>query len=211
MQGIHLSASVAERFCLSSLRWGRRALEDVRWIAAVSKLSWAYIADGWNRFPRYTQAATDMVSCDVVRDQPEKRCQRVGLAAGARIWELRDCVDLAPQAASGDGSAWSGSSCRERRSRRDLCRRSGGGNEGAPDGNESHRRGGGRKGREWHWPHPSSACHGRLRRQPHPLRQGNCNIRLRGSHRWMVGLFRFGEVWIPASCHGDQSQHWARP
>jgi hypothetical protein len=126
MQEIHLPASVAERLCLSSLRWGRRALEDVRWIAAVSKLSWAYIADGRNRFPRYTQAATDMVSCDMVRDQPEKRCQRIGLAAGARIWKLRDCVDLAPQAASGDGSAWSGSSCRECRGVSEfLCARLG--------------------------------------------------------------------------------------
>jgi transposase-like protein len=78
-----------------------------------------------------------MVSCDVVRDQPEERCQRVGLAAGTRIWKLRDSMDLAPQAASGDGSARSGSSFRERRSRRDLCRRSGGGNEGAPDGTKA--------------------------------------------------------------------------
>src|ERR1700675_2465214 len=137
MSEIYLPASVAERLCLSSLRWGRRTLENVRWIAAVPKLSWAYIPDGRNRVPRHTQAAADMVSCDVVRDQPEERCQRVGLAAGTRIWKLRDSVDLAPQAASGDGSARSGSSFRERRSRRDLCRRSGGGNKGAPDGNEA--------------------------------------------------------------------------
>ncbi len=35
-------------------------------------------------FPRHAEAAGDVVSCDVVCDQPEERCQRTELAAGPR-------------------------------------------------------------------------------------------------------------------------------
>ena len=110
-------ASMAGRLCLSPLRADRGTLDDVRWIITVSELSWADIPDGWYRVPGYTQAVADVVSRDVVRNRPEERRQRPGLAAGAGTGKLRDSLDLAPQAASGDGSAWPGSPRRECRSR----------------------------------------------------------------------------------------------
>ena len=44
-----------------------------------------------------------MVPGDVVRDQPEERRQRLGLAAGPWPRQLRDRLDLAAQAAAGHG------------------------------------------------------------------------------------------------------------
>src|SRR5512144_2060585 len=56
--------------------------------------------------PGHTQTVADVVPGDVVRHQPEERRQRPGPAAGARAGQLRDGLDLAPQAAPGDGPAW---------------------------------------------------------------------------------------------------------
>ena len=46
------------------------------------------LGHGGYDFPGHAEAAGDVVSRDVVCDQPEERCQRTGLAAGPWAGEL---------------------------------------------------------------------------------------------------------------------------
>jgi hypothetical protein len=73
MQGVYPAPAVAGGLRVSSLRGDRGTLDDVRWIAAVPELPWAYVPDGRHSFPGHAQAVADVVSRDVVRDQPEER------------------------------------------------------------------------------------------------------------------------------------------
>ena len=65
-----------------------------------------HVADGRHDLRGHAQAAADVVHGDVVRHQPEERRQRARAAAGAGARQLRDGLDLAAQAAPGDGAAW---------------------------------------------------------------------------------------------------------
>ena len=57
---------------------GRRSschFVPVLWVPATD------LGDGGHDFPRHAEAAGDVVSCDVVCDEPEKRSKRAGIAA----------------------------------------------------------------------------------------------------------------------------------
>ena len=70
----------------------------------VLRLSAPDVGYGGHDFPRHTEAAVDVVSCDVVCDEPEEWGQCVGVAASTRAEELRDSLDLAAQIEAGDGA-----------------------------------------------------------------------------------------------------------
>ena len=57
-------------------------------LVPVLRLPAPDLGHGGYDFPGHAEAAGDVVSCDVVCDQPEERCQRTGLAAGPRTGEL---------------------------------------------------------------------------------------------------------------------------
>jgi len=57
-------------------------------LVLVQRLPEPDLGHGGYDFPGHAEAAGDVVSCDVVRDQPEKRRQRTGLAAGPGAREL---------------------------------------------------------------------------------------------------------------------------
>ncbi len=99
---------MAERFHLPGMRRGWRAVDDVAGPIAVSRLQVGDLADGRHGVPGHAQAAADMVSGDVVCHQSEERRQRARAATGARAGQLRDGLDLAAQAAPGDGPARTG-------------------------------------------------------------------------------------------------------
>jgi len=88
--GVSPTASLANRLCLSPLRGGRRARDNVAQPTMLSSLRPAGIADGWDCIAGHAQAVADVVSCHVVYHQPEERRQRAGPAAGAWLGQLRD-------------------------------------------------------------------------------------------------------------------------
>ena len=144
MPGVYPAPALAGWVRLPALRRERRAVDDVGWAAAVPELSRAHLADGRHDLRGHAQAAADVVPGDVVRHQPEERRQRPRPAAGARAGQLRDRLDVAAQAAPGDGPAGPRSPRRRGRGRRNLRRRPGKGQAGPGDREQGHRRGGGR-------------------------------------------------------------------
>src|SRR5712692_11252083 len=74
-------------------------------LVPVLQLSASDLGDGGHDFPRHAQAFGDVVSGNVVCDEPEERSQRAGVAACARAGWLRDGLDLVAQVETGDGPA----------------------------------------------------------------------------------------------------------
>src|ERR1039458_5624626 len=97
---------------MPGMRCCRRAMDNVAGTFAVPRLRVGDVLDSWHDIPRYTQAPADVVSGDVVRHQPEERGECAGPPEGVGAWQLRDGLDVAAQAASSDGAARSGLSCR---------------------------------------------------------------------------------------------------
>ena len=64
-------------------------------MAAVPDMSQGDLIDGWHDLRRNTKAASAVVPCDVVCDQPEKWCQRTWIAANAGFGQLQNGLDLA--------------------------------------------------------------------------------------------------------------------
>ena len=64
-------------------------------LVPVLQLSASDVGYRRNNFSGYAEAPGDVVSRDVVRDKPEKRRQRNGVAAGAWAGQLRDGLDVA--------------------------------------------------------------------------------------------------------------------
>ena len=81
---------------MSAVQWCQGCLGPCH-LVPVLRLPAPDLGHGGHDFPRHAEAAGDVVSCDVVCDQPEERCQRTGLAAGPRAGELGDGLDLAAQ------------------------------------------------------------------------------------------------------------------
>ena len=67
------------------------------------------LGDRRHDFPRYADAADDLVPGDVVGHQPENGRQRAGVAADSGTAELQNGLDVAPQVAAGDGAPQPGS------------------------------------------------------------------------------------------------------
>ncbi len=69
---------------LSGIEGGRGPCHFV----PVLWLSAADLADSRHDFPGHAEAAGDVVSRDVVLDEPKERCQRLGVAAGLGVGQL---------------------------------------------------------------------------------------------------------------------------
>jgi len=62
--------------------------QDPCHLVPVLRLPTPELGYGGDNFPGHAEAAGDVVSCDVVCDQSEERCQRTGVAAGPGTGEL---------------------------------------------------------------------------------------------------------------------------
>ena len=160
LAGSTSAACVGRTGSVPGMRRGRRPVGDVARTVAMSRLRVGDVADGWHGVPGYPQAAANVVSCDVVRHQSEERRQRARAAAGTGARQLRDGLDLAAQAAAGDGPVWSGLSHGDGRSRRNLRRWPGRGQAWSGRRSQDHCRRGRRKARSGHRPDPPSAHQG---------------------------------------------------
>ena len=78
---------LAGGFSMSAVQGSQGCLGPCHFVP-VLRLPAPDLGHGGYDFPRYAEAAGDVVSCDVVCDQPEERGQRTGLAAGPRTGEL---------------------------------------------------------------------------------------------------------------------------
>ena len=103
--------SVARWFSMPALS-GIEGCHGPRHLVPVLRLSASDLSHGRHCFPGHPEAAGDVVSGDVVRDESEERCQRAGTAASVGAGQLRDSLDVAAQVETGDGPAESGSTGR---------------------------------------------------------------------------------------------------
>src|SRR5271166_2395684 len=87
---------------------GRRAMDDVAGTIKVPRLRMGDVFDGWHGVPRHPQAPANVVFGNVVHHQPEERGECAGPPERIGARQLRDGLDLAAQAASGDGAALAG-------------------------------------------------------------------------------------------------------
>ena len=78
---------LAGRFSVSAMPGSQGCLGPCH-LVSVLCLPAPDLGYGGYDFPRHAQAAGDVVSCDVVCDQPEERRQRTGLAAGPGAGKL---------------------------------------------------------------------------------------------------------------------------
>ena len=78
---------LARRFSMFAVQRSQGCLDPCHRVP-VLRLPAPDLGHGGYDFPRHAEAAGDVVSCDVVYDQPEERCQRIGLAAGPRAEKL---------------------------------------------------------------------------------------------------------------------------
>ena len=88
----------------------RGVRDRASYFASMQAVQKANLTDGGNGFSGYAQAFGDVVSCDVVRNEPEAWRKCVGLAAGVGDRELRDGLDVASQAPPRNGAPGPGPS-----------------------------------------------------------------------------------------------------
>jgi hypothetical protein len=106
-------AAMAGRFPLPGVWSGRRVAQrpgplDLQGVPA---------ADLGHRLRRHPVSASDLVRGRLVRDRAEAGCQRLGASARAGLRQLRDGLELAAQAATGDGPTRTGLVVRRGRDR----------------------------------------------------------------------------------------------
>ena len=77
---------------------GARSAAGVRWLWLPN------FSDSGNDLSGYTDTVARLVPRDVVGDDPEERCQRVGAATSARTEKIRDGMDMAAQIPARDGA-----------------------------------------------------------------------------------------------------------
>lgn len=90
---------------------------DIKRSSPLSILPKPSFGHFWNGAGGNEETVADVVLGNVVRDQPEARGKRPGVAAGAWSWELPDRVGLAAQTSASNGAArarGSGKPCRGR-------------------------------------------------------------------------------------------------
>src|SRR6266478_222251 len=132
VSAIPLCTPLARGVPLSRLRWDQ-GLGNAERALAVRRLSISGVGYRRHDFPRQPLAADHVVSSDVLHDESEKWCQRLGPATGVGFWELQDRLGSAPQAAASNGTARPGSAAGCDRSRRDLLGRRGTGRDRSID------------------------------------------------------------------------------
>lgn len=109
MPGLSVSAALAGRLSLSAVR-RRKELAGIRGSMAMLGLQLSEFRDRRDDFSGYAPTIAALVSSGLVGYQPEKWCQRHGLATGAWPEELQDGLDVAPQIAARYGAPRPGSS-----------------------------------------------------------------------------------------------------
>ncbi len=119
--GLPGSAALARRIPLSDLR-PPEGVASAPPAVRVCRLWPPDVRHGWDDLPGHPQPAHRLVSGDVGRHQSEDRDERADAAAGAGLGQLPNGLDLAAQAATGDGAAKPGPARRLRRSGRDVRR-----------------------------------------------------------------------------------------
>ena len=87
MSSVPSQPPVAGGVSLSAVQGSQGGLGPCH-LVSVLRLPAPDLGHGGHDFPGHAEAAGDVVSCHVVCDQPEERCQRAGLAAGPRTGEL---------------------------------------------------------------------------------------------------------------------------
>src|SRR3974390_1341227 len=98
-------------------------LEEGPWAFHLPRVRIRGFGAGGNLVSRYPQAASPMVSGDVVCGEPEERRERAGTAKGAGSWQLSHRLGMVAQAAPRHGPAWPRKTVRHCRSGRDFTRR----------------------------------------------------------------------------------------
>ena len=102
--GLPGSAALARRIPLSDLR-PPEGVASAPPAVRVCRLWPPDVRHGWDDLPGHPQPAHRLVSGDVGRHQSEDRDERADAAAGAGLGQLPNGLDLAAQAATGDGAA----------------------------------------------------------------------------------------------------------
>ncbi len=105
MLGVPGSAAVAGRVRVSGLWCGGRALASIAGSVDLLVVSLTVVGDVGYDFREDQNVPQDVVCGRVVRHESEVGSERVGVAAGAWVGELRDGVVDAAQAAPGDGAS----------------------------------------------------------------------------------------------------------
>jgi hypothetical protein len=87
MPGVLSAVAMAGRFPMSALWWqpvvaGSRGAVGVRWLWLPN------FGNGGNDLPGHPDSIASVVPRDVVGDDPEERCQRVGVATNPRPEEI---------------------------------------------------------------------------------------------------------------------------
>ena len=107
MHRLPTKTSLAERLPLPSMR-GEQGLGDGKGAVSLRRMSAANVSDCGNDLRGYAEAATNMVSGYVVRDESEARRECLGSPAHLGLGKLPDGMDLAPQDAACDGATGAG-------------------------------------------------------------------------------------------------------
>ena len=100
MPNLSGAAAVAGRPPLCAMRPSESLARAYR-VVPVRRMWTADLRDRRDHFSGHAHAIDDVVSRDVVGDQPEDRRERAAIAAGAGPRELRDRLDVAAQVAAG--------------------------------------------------------------------------------------------------------------
>ena len=83
----------------------RRWMGNQPGLADVSPVRTPDLRDSGDDFPPESPSVADLVPGHVVGHQPKARGQRSGIAAPARVGELRDSLVLSPKTEACDGAA----------------------------------------------------------------------------------------------------------
>ena len=126
MSRVSDQASLAAWLCLSAMPSARDVAERARTFG-MSEMSGSSFDYCWNDFSRHAQTIDALVSCHLVGYQSEKWSQRAWNTAYLGLWELRNCVDVAAQTATGNDPPRSRATRWQSRGRRNVYRWFGGG------------------------------------------------------------------------------------
>ena len=183
--GLPGSAALARRIPLSDLRPPEGVASAPPAVRVCRLWPPPDVRHGWDDLPGHPQPAHRLVSGDVGRHQSEDRDERADAAAGAGLGQLPNGLDLAAQAATGDGAARPGPARRLRRSGRDVRRGRRGwrqwprGQEKGPDCRRCRGR------RPAAGPDSAAPGTGRVGEQPPGLHRRRRRARQSGAHGWL--------------------------
>src|SRR5712692_738119 len=114
--GVSGAAALAGRVSMPAL-WTGQGVAGTWWPAvALCDVCAPSLGDGRDDLPGHAGPVDHVVSRHLVGDQPEDRCQCLGLAARVGPPKLQDRLGVAAQAPAGDGPSRTGSADGSRRS-----------------------------------------------------------------------------------------------